>query len=82
MAVRWVKKSAGPADHCVARHNGGGPTIEGMEAPMSVMMSWARSTLANLDHRLGRDQWYDRILVGVMILPADDHRFGAGTGLG
>ncbi len=37
---------------------------------MSVMMSWARSTLANLDHRLGRDQWYDRILVGVMILLA------------
>jgi hypothetical protein len=38
---------------------------------MSVLMSWARSTLASVDHRLGRsDQWYDRILVGVMILLA------------
>jgi hypothetical protein len=38
---------------------------------MSVMMSWARSTLASMDHALGRsDRWYDRILVGVMVLLA------------
>lgn len=38
---------------------------------MSVLMSWARSTLASLDHTLGRsDRWYDRILIGVMVLLA------------
>jgi hypothetical protein len=38
---------------------------------MSVMMSWARSTLANFEHALGRSEhWYDRILVGVMVLLA------------
>ncbi len=36
---------------------------------MSVFLSWARSTVANLDRALGRtDQWFDRILVGVLIL--------------
>jgi len=40
-------------------------------APMSVLMSWARSTVANLEHTLGRtDAWYDRILVGVLVLLA------------
>jgi len=38
---------------------------------MSVMMSWARSTLANVEHSLGRsDRWYDRMLVGVLVLLA------------
>jgi hypothetical protein len=38
---------------------------------MSVLMSWARSTLANVEHALGRtDRWFDRILVGVLVLLA------------
>ncbi|HEY3672481.1 MAG TPA: hypothetical protein VGN51_16215 [Acidimicrobiia bacterium] len=38
---------------------------------MSVLMSWARSTLANVEHSLGRsDHLYDRMLVGVMVLLA------------
>jgi hypothetical protein len=38
---------------------------------MSVLMSWARSTVASLDHALGRtDQWFDRILIGVLVLLA------------
>lgn len=38
---------------------------------MSVMMSWARSTLANVEHALGRsDRWFDRMLVGVLVLLA------------
>ena len=36
---------------------------------MSLFMSWARSTFANLEHALGRSEdWFDRILVGVLIL--------------
>ena len=38
---------------------------------MSVMMSWARSTLASVEHALGRsDHWFDRLLVGVLVLLA------------
>jgi hypothetical protein len=38
---------------------------------MSVLMSWARSTLANVEHSLGRsDRWFDRMLVGVLVLLA------------
>ena len=38
---------------------------------MSVLMSWARSTLANVEHALGRsDRWFDRMLVGVLVLLA------------
>ena len=36
---------------------------------MSLFMSWARSTVANVEHALGRSEsWFDRILVGVLIL--------------
>ena len=38
---------------------------------MSVLMSWARSTLANVEHTLGRsNHLYDRMLVGVLALLA------------
>ena len=38
---------------------------------MSVLMSWARSTVANVEHALGRtDSWFDRILIGVLVLLA------------
>jgi hypothetical protein len=38
---------------------------------MSVLMSWARSTLANVEHSLGHsDRWFDRMLVGVLVLLA------------
>ena len=38
---------------------------------MSVLMSWARSTLANVEHSLGRsDHLFDRMLVGVLVLLA------------
>ena len=38
---------------------------------MSVLMSWARSTLANVEHSLARsDRNFDRVLVGVMVLLA------------
>ena len=38
---------------------------------MSVLMSWARSTIAGLEHALGRtDRWFDRILIGVLVLLA------------
>jgi hypothetical protein len=38
---------------------------------MSVLMSWARSTLANVEHTLGRsDRLFDRMLVGVLVLLA------------
>jgi hypothetical protein len=38
---------------------------------MSVMMSWARSTLANFEHKLGHtDAVFDRILVVAMGLLA------------
>jgi hypothetical protein len=35
---------------------------------MDTFMSWARSTVANVEHSLGRsDRYFDRILVGVMV---------------
>jgi hypothetical protein len=38
---------------------------------MSLFMSWARSTVANVEHALGRSEdWFDRILVAVLILLA------------
>lgn len=38
---------------------------------MSVLMSWARSTLAGLEHALGRtERWFDRILIVVLLLLA------------
>ncbi len=38
---------------------------------MSVLMSWARSTLANVEHTLGRsDHMFDRMLIGVLVLLA------------
>jgi hypothetical protein len=38
---------------------------------MSVLMSWARSTLANFEHKLVRsDTWFDRILLVVIALLA------------
>jgi len=38
---------------------------------MSVLMSWARSTLANVEHSLGRsDHLFDRMLAGVLVLLA------------
>jgi len=44
---------------------------EEKDAPMDVMMSWARSTVANLEHRLGRSEdHFDKILVGVLALLA------------
>jgi hypothetical protein len=47
------------------------PTIQERTAPMSLFMSWARSTFANFEHALGqREDRLDRILVGVLILLA------------
>ncbi len=38
---------------------------------MSALMSWARSTLANVEYALGRsDRWFDRVLVGLLVLLA------------
>ncbi len=38
---------------------------------MDLFMSWARSTVANVEHALGRsDEWFDRILVGMLVLLA------------
>jgi ABC-type multidrug transport system permease subunit len=38
---------------------------------MSVLMSWALSTLATFENALGNsDRWFDRILVGVLVLLA------------
>ena len=38
---------------------------------MSVFFSWARSTVANVERALGRtDNWFDRILIGVLVLLA------------
>ena len=38
---------------------------------MSVLMSWARSTFANVEHALGRsDHMFDRLLIGVLVLLA------------
>ena len=38
---------------------------------MSFFMSWARSTVATFEHALSsNDDWFDRILVGVLILLA------------
>jgi hypothetical protein len=38
---------------------------------MSVMMSWARSTMASVEHSLSRsDRNFDRLLVGVLVLLA------------
>ena len=36
---------------------------------MSVLMSWARSTLANVEHALSRsDHSFERVLIGVLLL--------------
>jgi hypothetical protein len=35
---------------------------------MSVLMSWARSTLANVEHALARGRGLDRILIGAAVL--------------
>jgi len=38
---------------------------------MDLFMSWARSTVANAERALGRsDEWFDRILVGILVLLA------------
>ncbi len=38
---------------------------------MSLFMSWARSTVANVEQALGRSEdWFDRILIGVLLLLA------------
>lgn len=38
---------------------------------MHVFMSWARSTVAQVEHSLGRsDDYFDRILIGVVVLLA------------
>jgi hypothetical protein len=38
---------------------------------MKVIMSWARSTLANVDAKLGQsEQHFDYLLVGVILLLA------------
>jgi hypothetical protein len=38
---------------------------------MSVFMSWARSTVASLEQALGHtEDWFDRILIGVLVLLA------------
>ena len=38
---------------------------------MHVFMSWARSTVSNVERTLGRSETYfDRILVGVLVLLA------------
>ncbi len=35
---------------------------------MDVLMSWARSTVANFEHSLGKsERYFDRILIGVLI---------------
>ena len=35
---------------------------------MSVFMSWARSTVANVEQSLGRsERYFDRILIGVLV---------------
>jgi hypothetical protein len=69
-AVPWIKEFAATADQCVGRHTGGGPNTW-KEPLMSVLMSWARSTLANVEYALGRsDRLFDRILAGVLVLLA------------
>jgi hypothetical protein len=36
---------------------------------MDMMMSWARSTVSNIEHKLGRgEDYFDRILIGVLAL--------------
>ena len=50
--------SSGPARDETA----GGPDL------MDTFLSWARSTVANVEHTLGRsDRYFDRILVGVIV---------------
>ena len=35
---------------------------------MDVLMSWARSTVASVEHSLGRsERYFDRILIGVLV---------------
>ena len=35
---------------------------------MHVFWSWARSTVSNLEHSLGRsERYFDRILIGVLV---------------
>ena len=35
---------------------------------MDVLMSWARSTVANFEHSLGKsERYFDRMLIGVLI---------------
>jgi hypothetical protein len=70
LAEPWFKEIATAADQRDTRHNGGGPNTGGKPL-MSVLMSWARSTLANMEYALGRsDRWFDRILVGAIVLLA------------
>ena len=41
------------------------------DGPMHVFMSWARSTVANIDRNLGRaEDHFDRILLGVLVVLA------------
>jgi hypothetical protein len=38
---------------------------------MKVMMSWARSTIANVDTKLGQsERHFDYVLIGIMLLLA------------
>jgi hypothetical protein len=71
------------ADQCDQRHDGaatgrfrstGGFTSGSRrqrQAPMELLSSWTRSTVANIERRLSRtDDHFDRILVGVLVLLA------------
>jgi hypothetical protein len=70
LAVPWFKEFSAAADH-VSDGTPGAAEAEGRKPLMSVLMSWARSTLANVEHSLGRsERLFDRVLIGVLVLLA------------
>ncbi len=53
-------------------HTSGGRDEPAKDGPhMHVFMSWARSTVAQVERSLGRSEnYFDRILIGVVVLLA------------
>jgi hypothetical protein len=66
-SIGAVKDRAPRADGCDARHVQATTTEKG-PGLMDMFLSWARSTVANMEHTLGRsERYFDRILVGVLV---------------
>jgi hypothetical protein len=71
LADSAFKEIDAAADKCDGRHARGRENRRREDGPVAVMMSWARSAVATVEHKLGRgEDYFDRILIAVVALLA------------